>query len=216
MESCRAASPIFTPALICSVWGAFCTKQISAQWSEVLDISYPPLAWFINSPCSYSPCPLPPPQSTLRSVWTELPDTRLSAQSHTPSGSSRPGQDRGYPPQHWPDAPGSAHDLKDRRNDTCNEHRRKNVSVKVNPDVILHWRGHIELMLPNFMGSVPCMSTLLSQWCPELLPAVSTCPMITSETSSGLTSARFRTSLITTEHRSCTGTEDRVPFKDPV
>lgn len=39
--------------------------------------------------------------------------------------------------------------------------------------------------------------------------------MMTSETSSGLNPARFRTSLITTEHRSCKGSEDRAPFKDP-
>ena len=48
------------------------------------------------------------------------------------------------------------------------------------------------------------------------LPAVRTCPMITSETSSGFTPARVRTSLITTEHRTCTGTEDREPLRDPV
>ena len=40
--------------------------------------------------------------------------------------------------------------------------------------------------------------------------------MITSETSSGFTPARVRTSLITTEHRTCTGTEDREPLRDPV
>lgn len=49
----------------------------------------------------------------------------------------------------------------------------------------------------------------------ELSPAVRTCPMITSETSSGLTEARFRTSLITTEHKSFRGTVDRAPFKQP-
>lgn len=40
--------------------------------------------------------------------------------------------------------------------------------------------------------------------------------MITSDTSSGFTPARFRTSLITAEHRSLTGTVDRAPLKDPV
>lgn len=40
--------------------------------------------------------------------------------------------------------------------------------------------------------------------------------MITSETSSGFTPARCRTSLITTEQSSYTGTVDRVPLKDPV
>ncbi|TNN64475.1 hypothetical protein EYF80_025326 [Liparis tanakae] len=49
----------------------------------------------------------------------------------------------------------------------------------------------------------------------ELSPAVRTCPMMTSETSSGFTAARFRTSLITTEQSSGRGTVDRAPFKDP-
>lgn len=50
----------------------------------------------------------------------------------------------------------------------------------------------------------------------NLLPAVRTCPMITSETSSGFTLARFRTSLITAEQRSRRGTVDKAPFKQPV
>lgn len=65
-------------------------------------------------------------------------------------------------------------------------------------------------------GQGPHMRTLISQWFPELLPAVRTCPMITSETSSGFTRARLRTSLITTEHRSCRDTVDRAPLKAPV
>lgn len=68
-----------------------------------------------NLPCSYSPCRLPPPPWTLQTGWIELPDTRPSAQSRTPSGSSRPGQGKGCLLQRWPDEPGSAHDLEKRR-----------------------------------------------------------------------------------------------------
>ena len=47
------------------------------------------------------------------------------------------------------------------------------------------------------------------------LPAAKTCPNMTSETSSGATAALFRTSLMTVEPRSCTGTVDKAPLKEP-
>lgn len=48
------------------------------------------------------------------------------------------------------------------------------------------------------------------------LPAAKTCPNMTSETSSGATAALFRTSLMTAERRSRTGTVDKAPLKEPV
>lgn len=47
------------------------------------------------------------------------------------------------------------------------------------------------------------------------LPAAKTCPKITSETSSGATVALFRTSLMTAEPRSWTGTVDKAPLNEP-
>lgn len=47
------------------------------------------------------------------------------------------------------------------------------------------------------------------------LPAAKTCPNITSDTSSGATAALFRTSLMTAEPRSYTGTVDKAPLKEP-
>ena len=49
----------------------------------------------------------------------------------------------------------------------------------------------------------------------EELPAVKTCPNMTSDTSSGATAALFRTSLMTVEPRSWTGTVDKAPLKEP-
>lgn len=67
-------------------------------------------------------------------------------------------------------------------------------------------------------GTVRQMKSIPT-WCNSsftyVSPAVKTCPMMTSETSSGLTPARFRTSLITTEQRSRRGTVEKAPFKDP-
>lgn len=136
-------------------------------------------------PCSCSPCLLPPRWWILRPGWTEHPDTRPSARSHTPSDSSRLGLGRGYQHRHWPDVLGSAHGLK--------HNNRKQTTVRQ-------------------MKSIP---TWYNSSFTYVSPAVKTCPMITSETSSGLTPARFRTSLITTEHRSRRGTVERAPFKVP-
>lgn len=47
------------------------------------------------------------------------------------------------------------------------------------------------------------------------LPAAKTCPNITSDTSLGATAALFRTSLMTVEPRSYTGTVDKAPLKEP-
>lgn len=47
------------------------------------------------------------------------------------------------------------------------------------------------------------------------LPAAKTCPNITSETSSGATAALFKTSLMTAEPRSWTGTVDKAPLNEP-
>lgn len=47
------------------------------------------------------------------------------------------------------------------------------------------------------------------------LPAAKTCPNMTSDTSSGATLALFRTSLMTVEPRSWTGTVDKAPLKEP-
>lgn len=66
-------------------------------------------------PCSCSPCPLPRPPWTLQTWWTELPDKRPSAQSHTPSGSSTPALGRGCLPQRWPGESGSDHDLREQQ-----------------------------------------------------------------------------------------------------
>lgn len=49
----------------------------------------------------------------------------------------------------------------------------------------------------------------------EEVPAAKTCPNTTSDTSSGATAARFRTSLMTAEPRSWTGTVDKAPLKEP-
>lgn len=136
-------------------------------------------------PCSCSPCLLPPLWWILQSGWTECPDTRPSVQSHTPSDSSRLGQGRGYQHRHWPDVLGSAHGLK--------HNNRKQTTVRQ-------------------IKSIP---TWYNSSFTYVSPAVKACPMITSETSSGLTPARFRTSLITTEHRSRRGNVERAPFKDP-
>lgn len=136
-----------------------------------------------NQPCSCSPCLLPPLRWTLQPGWTERPDTRPSAQSHTPSDSSRPGQGRGSQRRHWPDVLGSARDLKHKNKQTVRQLKITTAQLS-----------------SSFAG---------------VSPAVKTCPMMTSETSSGFTPARFRTSLITTEHRSRRGTAERAPLKDP-
>lgn len=140
--------------------------------------------WNSSLPCSCSPCLQPPLWWIPQPGWTEHPDTRPWAQSHTPSDSSRLGQGRGYQHRHWPGVLGSAHGLK---------HNKKQTSS-------------------SQMKSIP---TWYSSSFTYVSPAVKTCPMITSETSSGLTPARFRTSLITMEHRSRRGTVERAPFKDP-
>lgn len=49
----------------------------------------------------------------------------------------------------------------------------------------------------------------------EELPAAKTCPNMTSDTSSGATAALFRTSLMTVEPRSWTGTVAKAPLKEP-
>lgn len=140
-----------------------------------------------NLPCSCSPCHLPPLWWTLQPGWTERPDTRPSAQSHTPSDSSRPGQGRGCQHRHWPDGLDSAHDLKHKKRTQTTVRQIRIIST----------------------------TTRRNSSFADVSPAVKACPMMTSETASGFTRARFRTSLITTEHRSRRGTVERAPLKDP-
>lgn len=78
---------------------------------------------------------------------------------------------------------------------------------------------------PGAAGTPPGMARVLIFWVqvgvavegPERgkIPAASTCPKMTSDTSVGATAALFRASLMTTAPSSCTGTVDRTPLKVP-